>query len=322
MQPDNRSLRTIGLARQRFTGRKLSIVSAAVTGAFSFTGRAIAEELLRGGEVVRTLSRAAPPPDDPLRRNIEVAPLVFEPATLRSSLHGAETLYNTYWVRFERAGVTFSGAVSNTVRLFEAARDVGVRRIVHISVSNADRADDLPYFAGKHQIEKWLASSGIQHAIIRPTLIFGPQDILINNLAWMLRRTPFFLIPGKGDYRVQPVSVDDVARIAIQTPAGVVDAAGPEEMSFATLVSTIRDTINRRAKIANGPRSLGLAINSILGRLVGDVIVTADELEALSRSLLVTDSEPRGTDRFIDWLQEQASELGRSYTSELRRNYR
>jgi len=297
------------------------IVSAAVTGAFSFTGRAIAEELLRRGESVRTLSRADAP-DDPLRRLIDVAPLTFEPTTLRSSLAGVEILYNTYWVRFERRGVSFAGAVANTIELFEAARDVGVRRIVHISVSNADRADDLPYFAGKHQIENWLAASGIEHAIIRPTLVFGSRDILIGNLAWMLRRTPLFLLPGAGDYLVQPVSVGDVARIAVQTRAGIVDAAGPDLMSFATLVSMICAAVRGRARIVSGPRSVGLAINSIVGRLIGDVIVTADELEGLSRSLLVTESEPRGTERFIDWLREQGAGLGRSYTSELRRNYR
>jgi uncharacterized protein YbjT (DUF2867 family) len=296
------------------------VTHAVVTGAFSFTGRAIAEELLRRGESVRTLSRSDPH-DDPLRALVDVAPLVFDPSTLRASLAGAETLYNTYWVRFERDGVTFSGAVDDTIELFEAARDAGVRRVVHISVSNADRADDLPYFAGKHRVERWLAASGIPHSIVRPTLVFGPQDILINNLAWMLRRTPLFLLPGTGDYRVQPVSVGDVARIAVETPAGTVDAAGPETMSFATLVSSIGKAIRARARIAGAPRSVGLAVNSLLGRLIGDVVVTADELEGLSRSLLVTDSEPQGTERFTDWLREQAAGLGRSYASELRRNY-
>jgi uncharacterized protein YbjT (DUF2867 family) len=295
-------------------------VSAAVTGAFSFTGRAIASELLRCGESVRTLSRADAP-NDPLRRRIDVAPLSFEPASLRSSLAGIETLYNTYWVRFERGGMSFAGAVANTIELFEAARDVGVQRIVHISVSNADRADDLPYFAGKHQLEKWLAASGIGHAVIRPTLVFGPQDVLINNLAWMLKRTPLFLLPGTGDYLVQPVSVGDVARIAVQARAGVVDAAGPDTMSFAALVSMIGAAVRGRARIVSGPRTLGLTINAILGRLVGDVIVTKDELEGLSRSLLTTESEPKGTERFADWLREQEAGLGRSYTSELRRNY-
>lgn len=298
----------------------MAIVSAAVTGAFSFTGREITLELLRRGDSVRTLSRADVR-DDPLRSLIDVVPLVFDPPMLRTSLSGVETLYNTYWVRFERPGVTYSNAVANTVRLFEAARDVDVRRIVHVSVSNADQADDLPYFAGKHHIENWLAASGIEHTIVRPTLIFGPQDILINNLAWMLRRTPLFLIPGPGDYRVQPVSVGDVARIAIETSAGVVDAAGPETMSFAALVSAIRDAVHGRARIATAPRLLGLTVSSILGRLLSDVIVTGDELEGLSRSLLVTESEPRGTERFSDWLHEQAGGLGRSYESELRRNY-
>jgi uncharacterized protein YbjT (DUF2867 family) len=294
---------------------------AAVTGAFSFTGRAIAEELRLHGTTVRSLSRADAP-SDPLRRYVEVAPLAFDSQTLRSSLEGAESLYNTYWIRFERGGATFPGAVANTIRLFEAARDVGVRRIIHISVSHADRADDLPYFAGKHALERWLQASGIDHLIVRPTLVFGPQDILVNNLAWMLRRSPLFLLPGRGDYLVQPVSVTDVARVAIQASEGIVDAAGPDTLSFAALVSLIRDAIGARVRIIKAPRSAGLAISSLAGRIVGDVIVTADELEGLSRSLLTSESEPRGVDHIADWLGSHGSELGRSYTSELERNYR
>ena len=293
---------------------------AAVTGAFSFTGRAIAEELIRRGEIVRSLSRADAS-GDPLRQRVDFAPLVFDAATLRSSLDGAETLYNTYWIRFERPGATFPGAVANTIRLFNAARDAGVRRIVHISVANADRADDLPYFAGKHKIENWLHQSNIEHAIVRPTLVFGPSDILINNIAWMLRRSPLFLLPGDGDYLVQPVSVRDVARIAVRTRTGTVDAAGSERLSFAALVSSVRDAIDARTKLVRAPRALGRAITSIAGRLVNDVIVTADELEGLSRSLLTSDSEPTGEERFSDWLCEQSSGLGRAYSSELHRNY-
>jgi uncharacterized protein YbjT (DUF2867 family) len=174
----------------------------AVTGVFSYTGRAIAEELLSRGEPVRTLSRTDAP-GDPLRDKVEVAPLRFD-ATLEESLRGVGTLYNTYWVRFRRGLVDFDDAVANTIALFEAARRAGVQRIVHVSVANADRADDLPYFRGKHQIEKWLAASGLRHAVVRPTLVFGPNDILLNNIAWIVRRSPVFVVPGRGDYRLQP----------------------------------------------------------------------------------------------------------------------
>ena len=289
-----------------------------VTGALSYIGRAIAEELLERGERVRSLSRRDVP-GDPLREHIEVAPLQFD----NPDLGGVTTLYNTYWIRFERGGATFAQAVANTIRLFEAARRAGVERIVHISVANADQADDLPYFRGKHELEAWLATSGLPHTIVRPTLVFGANDILVNNIAWILRRSPLFLVPGRGDYLVQPVSVRETARIAVDTPAGLtVDAAGPETMTFGELVTRTRDAIGARCVVAAGPRAAGLGIIRIVGAMLRDVVVTADELSGLERSLLTSSHEPLSSERFSAWLQLHADELGRRYVSELQRNFK
>lgn len=150
-----------------------------VTGAFSFTGRAIAEELLRRGRPVRTLTRRTHP-RDPLAARIESAPLVFDdPAPLA----GADTLYNTYWIRFPRGGATFEQAVEHTRALLRAAREAGVRRVVHISVTNPSEGSPLPYFHGKALCERAVAESGLSYAIVRPTLVFGAGDILLNNIA-------------------------------------------------------------------------------------------------------------------------------------------
>ncbi len=289
-----------------------------VTGALSYLGRAIAEELLARGEQVRSLSRRDVP-GDPLRPRIEVSPLEFDEPDLR----GATALYNTYWIRFERGGSTFDRAVANTIRLFEAARRAGVERIVHISVSNADRADDLPYFRGKHALEGWLAESGLLHAIVRPTLIFGADDILVNNIAWIVRRSPVFLVPGREQYLVQPVSVADAAQIAVAAPIGAtVDAAGPETISFADLVAQVRDAVGSRCTVVRGPRAAGLSIIRGVGAALGDVVVTKDELIGLERSLLTSAEAPLGTESFAGWLGRHADVLGRGYVSELRRNFR
>jgi NADH dehydrogenase len=226
----------------------------AVTGVFSYTGRAIAEDLLARGEEVRTLSRSDAP-GDPLRGQVEVAPLRFD-ESLAESLRGVRTLYNTYWIRFPGSGVGFDDAVSNTIALFEAARKAGVERIVHVSVSNADQADDLPYFRGKHQIERWLATSGLRHAIVRPTLVFGANDILLNNIAWIVRRSPLFVMPGRGDSYLQPVSVRDTARLCVDAIDGVTaDAAGPDRLTFRHLVELVRDATGPRGLRAAHPRT-------------------------------------------------------------------
>jgi NADH dehydrogenase len=292
----------------------------AVTGVFSYTGRAIAEELLAQGEQVRTLSRADAP-GDPLRDEVELAPLRFD-ESLGESLRGVRTLYNTYWIRYPRSGVGFEDAVRNTIALFEAARQAGVGRIVHVSVANANRADDLPYFLGKHRIEQWLASSDLRHAIVRPTLVFGANDILINNIAWIVRRTPIFVLPGRGDYRVQPVSLRDTARLCVGAPDGAtIDAAGPETLTFRQLVELVRDATGSRCAVAPGPRRVGLGLVQAAGLLLRDTVVTRDELDGLSRSLLTTVGSPLGTETLRGWLDECGHLLGRSYVSERARNF-
>jgi NADH dehydrogenase len=295
-----------------------------VTGAFSYTGRRIAEGLLERGRRVRTLTRRLPDPSHPLAGRVEVAPLAFD-ASLAESLRGADTLYNTYWVRFERGQTTFDGAVENTRRLFEAARRAGVRRVVHVSVANPALDSPFPYFRGKARTEEALRAAGISHAIVRPTLVFGAEDILVNNIAWGLRHVPIFFVVGGDRALVQPVSVRDTAAICIE--AGdldddlIVGAAGSDRWVYADFVRLVAQTIGARARIRHSSLRVALGAARLAGLLLRDVVVTRDELEALSAGLLASHDPPRGSDRFEPWLREHADRLGRRYTSELARNF-
>lgn len=292
-----------------------------VTGAFSYTGSFIARRLLEDGGRVRTLTRREDPAS-PLHGKVETAPLQFaDHALLVESLSGARRLYNTYWVRFERGGTTFERAIRNTLLLFEAAREAGVERIVHVSVTNPSEDSPLPYFRGKARLERELAASGYSHAIVRPTLVFGPRDILVNNIAWILRRFPVFVVPGDGAYRVQPVSVEDVAEIAV-TAKGTVDAAGPETYTFDELVRLVAAAVGRRCALVHMPPRLALGLGWAIGAAVGDVVLTADEVEGLRASLLVSSEPPRGRESFRAWIERNGDVLGRAYVSELDRNFR
>ncbi len=253
------------------------------------------------------------------------APLAFD-ATLEASLRGVDTLYNTYWVRFEHGQTTFAGAVSNTGRLLEAAAQAGVRRVVHVSVSNPDERSPFAYFRGKAACEELVRRSGLSHAIVRPTLVFGPDDLLLNDVAWTLRRAPVFLVPGDGGYEVQPVSVVDTARICVEAGGAgddtVVDAAGPDRLPFGELVRMIRDAIGSRSRIHSAPPWLALAASRLLGLIVRDIPLTREEMDALRAGLLVSHEPPLGVDRFADWLAASGHTLGRTYASELGRNFR
>ena len=154
---------------------------------------------------------------NPFGDQVRAEPFHFDnPTELIRSLPGATTLCNTYWVRFSYGATTFDRAVENTCKLVRAAEDAGIRRMVHISIANASEDSPLSYFRAKALVEKAIMQSKLSYAIIRPTVIFGDADILINNMAWLLRRAPVFAVPGTGDYRLQPVFVEDVAENAVR----------------------------------------------------------------------------------------------------------
>jgi NADH dehydrogenase len=297
-----------------------------VTGAFSYSGAHIARELLDGGRDVRTLT-FHPDRPHPLRERVQALPYRFDdPLALARSLDGVTTLYNTYWVRFDRGNTTFSGAVANSRALFHAARRAGVRRIVHLSIANPSIDSPLPYYRGKALVEHALAEVGVGFAIVRPTWIFGGDpEILANNIAWILRRMPVFAIPGDGSYPVQPVHIDDLVRVCVQASNDdqdlIVDAAGPETLSFAELVRAVRRVTGSSAPILQIPPIIVTLAARALGLLVGDVVLTADEIRGLAAGLLASRYPPLGQIAFSDWLDDCGDSIGQSYASELERHF-
>jgi len=297
-----------------------------VTGAFSYTGKYITSRLLSMGKRVRTLT-GHPDRHNPFGNQVSVAPFNFDnQSELIKGLQGATTLYNTYWVRFSYGEVTFDKAIENTKTLIKAAEEAGVSRIIHISITNASEESSLPYFRGKGILEKAIINSKLSYAIIRPTVIFGPEDILINNIAWFLRRFPLLAIFGSGDYRVQPVFVEDVAEIAVsaahQNENIIIDAVGPEIYTFDELVRFIANRIHSRAKIIHLRPALALFLSKLVGYMVSDVVLTRDEVKGLMLNLLVSENPPTGQARLSDWLSKNADSLGAKYASELSRHYR
>ncbi|HYY68702.1 MAG TPA: NAD(P)H-binding protein [Terriglobales bacterium] len=299
----------------------------AVTGAFGYSGKYITRELLARGERVRTLTRPHPDRPNPFGAQIEIAPLNFANFDeLVQNLTGATTLYNTYWVRFPRGQATFDSAVENTKTLLRAAHRAGVRRVVQISVSNPSLDSPYAYFRGKAQLEHALAESGLSYAIIRPTVIYGPEDILINNIAWLLRWFPVFAIPGSGAYRIQPVSAEDNATLAVDAGERqenlVLDAAGPEIYPYEELVRLVARAVGSHARIVHLPAGVFWGLAWILGKTANDVLLTREEIGALVDDLLVSHQPPTGKSHFSGWLQRYASTLGTQYASELGRHFR
>lgn len=296
-----------------------------VTGAFSYSGAAIARELLATGRRVRTLT--GHPGRAPTGTPVEVRPLDFDdPAGMADSLRGARTLYNTYWVRFPRGRINHDAAAANCRTLFHAARAAGVVRIVHISITHPSITSPYPYFRGKALAERALAETGVGYAVLRPAILFGGDGVLLNNIAWLLRRFPVFAVGGTGGYRVRPVHVDDLARLCVAAGASdvtsVTDAVGPERPAFLDLILTIAEAVRSRARIVRVPGTVIPPLAAGLGLALRDVLLTAEEYRAMAAGLADTDGPATGTVRLSEWIKDNADTLGVRYANEIDRHFR
>lgn len=295
----------------------------AVTGAFGYSGRYIAKRLLEAGHEVITLTNSVHRPN-PFGEKVVAFPFHFEePKKLRDSLRGVQALVNTYWVRFDHRLFTHGQAVANTKILFSVAREAGVQRIVHVSITNPDSASDLPYFRGKAELESALKGLGVSYCILRPTVLFGKEDVLINNIAWSLRHLPAFGVFGSGDYRLQPIYVDDLAQSAARKAEGgsdeVVEAIGPETFTYRELVSRVRSALGVKRPIISVSPGLGYWGCRLVGLFVGDVVITREEIRGLMEDRLFVDAPPLGATKLTEWIEQHKDTLGLRYTSEMAR---
>ena len=297
-----------------------------VTGAFGYTGKYVARRLLSMGIRVKTIT-GHPDRPSPFGGEVAVAPFNFDdPPALVKELSGASTLYNTYWIRFSRGEVTFERAIENTRTLINCARDAGVNRVVHISITNPTKESALSYFRGKGIVEEIIKDSGLSYAILRPTVIFGIEDILVNNIAWLLRRFPMFFVLGSGNYRLQPVFVEDLAELAVtagnQEDNVTMDAAGPDIYTFDEFLELVSEKLGRKPRLVHMPPKLALFLSQLAGHVIGDVVLTRDEVAGLMADLLISQEPPKGRTSLSDWLGANAELIGMRYTSELARHYR
>lgn len=295
----------------------------AVTGAFGYSGKYIAQRLLDSGKTVITLTNS-PDRDHSFGKAIAAFPFNFDnPEKLTESLKSVKVLYNTYWVRFNHKTFTHSEAVKNTLTLFDSAKKAGVERIVHISITNPSETSPFEYFRDKAILEKALISSGISYSILRPAVIFGKEDILINNMAWFLRKFPVFGIPGDGNYKLQPIYVEDLATLAITEGLhrnnGIINAIGPETYSYRDLVSMIGSLIGYDRRLLSLPPWIVYLSGILAGMITNDVIITKEELSGLMAGTLCTETQPVGKTKLSEWIKQHSSTLGYNYSSELAR---
>jgi uncharacterized protein YbjT (DUF2867 family) len=296
-----------------------------ITGALSYTGNYATLILLERGHRVRTLTNH-PRRENPFGERVAVFSYNFErPEQLVKSLNGASTLINTYWVRFPHGGSNFETAVRNTRTLIAAAKDAGVRRIVQVSIANPSLDSPLAYYRGKAQVEQAVMESGLSYAILRPTVIFGAEDILINNIAWFVRRFPMFAIPGDGRYGVRPIYVEDMARLMVNAAERdeneVINAVGPESFRFEELVRLVAKSVGRRGRVVHVPAAMAYVATLLTGWALRDIVLTWEEYKGLVMNLLSVEGRAAGETRLSGWLAKNGDRVGRKYASEVARHF-
>jgi uncharacterized protein YbjT (DUF2867 family) len=296
-----------------------------ITGAFSYSGSYIEEAFLEDGWTVRTLTRN-PERAHRLQGKIDANPLDFEKIEdIEKDLRGASVLVNSYWVRFDHGDSSFAQAIQNSERLFQAAQRAGVKRIIHLSVSNADLDSELPYYSGKAKVENALMKLGPGISILRPTLIFGDEELLLNNIAWLLRKLPIFVIPVNGEYRLQPIYIKDLANLALRESKErgnrIIDAAGPEVLSFSDLIQKLIELTKSRTLRLHLPPRIAILLAKLLSVFLKDVLLTMDELQGLMQEKLYVGDDRIDGLKFSEWARQHAHKLGLSYTNELNRHH-
>jgi uncharacterized protein YbjT (DUF2867 family) len=302
-------------------------MNVVMTGASGFIGGAVTERLLPRHQIRSLTSH---PQKNRFGTRVQSVLYDFDrPERMDDAFAGADVFVNGYYVRFGHAGRTFEMAVDRTAVLLDRVRRAGVRRVVHISVSNADETSDLPYYRNKGRIERLIRESGLEFAILRPALVFGAGDILLNNIAWFLRRVPMFGIFGDGMYRVQPVDLDAFGALiaaAVEAPenGSVTAVAGPTDYTYLEMVRLIRQAVGSRAALVGMPAWLALTASWLAGFIVRDVVLTRDEIEGLVREYLYSANPTRIGGSLEDWLQQHPvrATLGTTYASELERHFR
>ena len=245
-------------------------------------------------------------------------------------MRGADVLYNTYWVRYNHHSKQFDHeiATDNCRLIFEAAKEAGVRRVVFFSVAHPEQAPKWSYFRGKVITERLLKDCGISYAIVRPTVLFGGgRNVLVNNIAWMLRYIPVFGLFGWGNYPIQPVHVRDVASIAINLGAGdddiTRDATGPETYNYRDFIKLIARSMGVRRLLFPMPAIVAWMAGRVMGLFLRDMVITRGEIRGLMQGLVASEEEPLGKISFSEWVAEKGPEMGRHYHNDLEeREYR
>lgn len=280
-----------------------------IYGGSGFVGRYIARRMAKAGWRVRVAVRR---PNEalfvrPYGATGQVEPVfcnIRDDASVRAAMRGADAVVNCVGT-FDKAGRNSFDAIQHegAGRIARIAAEQGVARLVHISAIGADAEGDSLYARSKARGEAAVWSHFPAAVILRPSVVFGPEDNFFNRFAGMTRLGPVLPIAA-GDTRFQPVHVDDVARAAVkgatgEAAPGVYELGGPDVATFRELMAEMLTTIHRRRLVLTLPHWLAAFMASLLDLaqtltfgLFRNRILTRDQLRMLRHDNVVAEGAP------------------------------
>jgi uncharacterized protein YbjT (DUF2867 family) len=255
--------------------------TVALAGGSGFIGRAIARRLLASGQIrVRILTRNP----EGARAKLDLPDVEFVradiggPVSLKDALIGANTIvdaiqFDGYPVENPRRGLTFERIdYGGVVALIDAAKQAGVQQFIYVSGAAADENSTHPGFRAKGRAERVIRESDLTYTIFRPSLVYGPEDKVVNGLARAIRFLPVFGVPGTGRQKVQPVLVDDLAACVTLAVSGrgrngTYEIGGPDLMTFDEMMGIIMDASRHRRPLFHIPENIMRTVGGLLEKM-------------------------------------------------------
>jgi NADH dehydrogenase len=265
-----------------------------VSGGTGFVGSSAVRELVRRGQRVAVLSRD----DEKVRKKFgdDVDARegnVREPQTLIAAMQGVDVVVNAVQfpnspIENRRKGWTFEEIdLKGTRNQVDAAKAAGVRRFVYVSGAGASKDADKHWFRYKWEAEAYLRSSGLEWVIVRPTWVYGPDDVSLNRFLGFAKVLPFVPMFGNGEQMMQPVFVDDVGRVltdAATRPEAanqLFELGGPERMSMNDVVKTALEVMGKKRRVLHQPVVIGKTLGRFASVMPGPPL-SADSIDFIT----------------------------------------
>jgi NADH dehydrogenase len=260
-----------------------------VTGGTGFIGRHVVARLAEGGKPVRVAARGSRKAGLPDGVEQVTADIVSGEG-LAEAMAGADRVAHLVAVITEKGGQRFDAVIrGGTANVVSEAEKAGVKKLVYVSAIGAAQDPKYPYWHAKWQAEQAVAASNLNYTILRPSLVFGPEDDFFNRLQRLIRRAPIVPVAGDGKTRFQPIWVEDVVSCVVAClnegvhDREIVEIGGSEYYTYNEIIDLIRRKVGTRKPKVHVPLWAMRPGARVLQAVLPSPPVTTDQLAMLSK---------------------------------------